>query len=385
MKNVLIINQSSELYGADKALLELIENFPENFKPIVVLEHEGPLKEILLQKNIQVIKCPVIKLNRAVFTLSGFFKFGIDFFKGIHLLRKNIKNLEIDLIHSNAISVLVGAFYSFLYNKKHLWHVHEIIEHPKTIASFYPKLVYFFSDKIIFNSQASFNQFLKIKPIVKSKSVVVYNGQSRLIPVSSENDINLTKNNLFHAESKKKIIGLVGRISRWKGQIILLEAFYNLQKKHPDLHLVFVGSPPPNQDHFLHTLENRIKSLQLESKVTVVDFQKNIWPVYDALDIVIVPSIEPEPFGLVATEGMLSSKPLIGSNHGGLSEIIVDGETGFLFEPKNQKDLELKIEKLVLDSPLAEKFGKNGYKRVHEKFSTKNYVSSIENIYKELS
>ena len=51
MKNILIINQSSELYGADKALLELIDNFPTEFTPIVVLENEGPLKEILLQKK----------------------------------------------------------------------------------------------------------------------------------------------------------------------------------------------------------------------------------------------------------------------------------------------------------------------------------------------
>ena len=54
MKNVLIINQSAELYGADKAILELINNFPENYTPIVVLHEEGPLKSLLEKKRIQM-------------------------------------------------------------------------------------------------------------------------------------------------------------------------------------------------------------------------------------------------------------------------------------------------------------------------------------------
>ena len=51
MKNVLIINQSAELYGADKALLELIENYPKGYNPIVVLHEDGPLKDLLESKN----------------------------------------------------------------------------------------------------------------------------------------------------------------------------------------------------------------------------------------------------------------------------------------------------------------------------------------------
>lgn len=383
MKNVLIINQSSELYGADKALLELIDNYPKDFMPIVVLEHEGPLKKILLAKNIKVIKCPVIKLNRAVFTFSGSVKLVSDFFKGLYIIRKETKNIQVDLIHSNAISVLVGAFYSFLYKKKHLWHVHEIVEHPKSIANFYPKLVSFFAHRIIFNSKASYNQFLKIRPGIQDKSEVIYNGQTRLEAMAGCEAIAAIKENLFKTSADKKVIGLVGRISRWKGQGILLDAFSNLQKKYNDIHLVFVGSAPPNQDHFLHNLKSRIGELGLNEKVSIIGFQENIWPVYDAIDISVVPSIEPEPFGLVATEAMLSYKPLIASDHGGLSEIVVHNETGFLFEPRNQTELESKIEQLLQQPDLRKKFGENGFKRVSEKFSTASYVNGIEKAYWE--
>jgi glycosyltransferase involved in cell wall biosynthesis len=381
MKNVLIINQSSELYGSDKALLELIENFPKTYNPIVVLEHEGPLKDILIQKNIQVIKCPVIKLNRSLFSVKGIFNLCVNSIKSIYILRKETRKIEINLVHSNSIAVLLGAFYSFVFRKKHLWHVHEIVEEPKILAKLYPKLVSFFSNKIIFNSNASYHHFFKIKPSIKSKSIIIHNGQNRKLPQSSTDTIHKIKTELFKTQEDKIIIGLVGRISRWKGQSILLNAFYNLNKKHANLHLVFIGSPPPNQAHFLENLEKNITDLDLSEKVTIVDFQTNIWQIYDALDICVVPSTEPEPFGLVATEAMLSSKPVIAANHGGLMEIVIDNETGFLFEPKNQADLELKLASLINNPELSKQFGAKGNQRVKENFSTENYVTKIKETY----
>lgn len=385
MKNVLIINQSSELYGADKALLELVDSFPKNFNPIVVLENEGPLKEILIEKGIKIIKCPVIKLNRSLLSFYGVYRIISDSIKGFYILRKETKSLTIDVVHSNAISVLIGAIYSFFYKKPHLWHVHEIVENPKVIAKLYPRIVYHFSDKIIYNSKASYNQFLKIYPKVRTKSEVIYNGQSRDFPISDNKTITEIKETVFKTSQEKIVIGLVGRISRWKGQYLLLEAFDKLIKKYTNIHLVFVGSTPPGQDHFLVKLNNLIASFKLENNVTIVDFQKNIWQIYDALDISVVPSIEPEPFGLVATESMLSHKAVIAANHGGLCEIVIDKETGFFFEPRNVNDLVEKIELLILNPDMRNSFGENGNKRVKDVFSTERYVSTFEKKYIELT
>ena len=385
MKNVLIINQSSELYGADKALLELIDSFPENFTPIVVLENEGPLKEILLEKGIKIIKCPVVKLNRSLLSFYGVYRVFSDSIRGFHIIRKETKFLTIDIVHSNAISVLIGAIYSFFYNKPHLWHVHEIVENPKIIAKLYPRIVNYFSTKIIYNSKASYNQFLKIYPKVEMKSEVIYNGQSRKFPTYDKKTITEIKETVFKTSQEAIVIGLVGRISRWKGQYLLLEAFHTLIKKHSNIHLVFIGSTPPSQDHFLVKLKNLISSFKLENNVTIVDFQENIWQIYDAINISVVPSIEPEPFGLVATESMLSYKAVVAAKHGGLCEIVIDNETGLFFEPRNVNDLAEKIELLVLNPDLRNKLGENGNKRVKEVFSTERYVSKFEKKYIELT
>jgi glycosyltransferase involved in cell wall biosynthesis len=385
MKNVLIINQSSELYGSDKALLELIEHYPKGFRPIVVLEHEGPLKDILMAKGIQVIKCPVIKLNSRFLSFSGIKNLVVDTVRGLYVLRREIKPIPIDLIHSNSISVFLGAFYALLFRKKHVWHVHEIVESPRLIAQCYPRFVSFFSTRIIFNSQSSFGQFYKIKPAVKKKSIIIYNGQHRDYPATGHQEIKKIRAEIFRMSPNSTAIGLVGRISKRKGQMLLVEVFDTLLKKYPNIHLVFVGSPPPGQDFFQQQLEECIRDKGIAQKVTIVGFQENIWPVYDALDITVVPSIESESFGLVATEAMLSKKPVIASNYGGLSEIVVHQQTGLLVPPGNSQELESALESLLLNPDLAREMGEKGYERVLKEFSTSAYVNAITSEYKSIT
>ena len=94
-----------------------------------------------------------------------------------------------------------------------------------------------------------------------------------------------------------------------------------------------------------------------------------------------MPSTEPEPFGLVALEAMLASKPVVGANHGGLTEIIVEGETGFLVEPNSEDDLKAALLRLILDKKLRKDFGCEANKRAQLQFSLKKYVDDFLKLY----
>ena len=381
IKNILIVNQSAELYGADKALLELIENFPENFNPIVVLHEEGPLKKILEELNVQVIKTSVIKVKRGILKPWFFFRLPFEVLTSFYRIKKELNGKKVDIIHSNATSVFIGAFYGFFFQIPHLWHVHEIIEKPKKIAQIYPSIINFFSKKVVFNSVATSNHFTKILPQIRSKSIIIHNGQDRKKMKTSDFDITKIKHLFSSNIADKVVIGLVGRISKIKGQHLALEAFSALFKKYKNIHLVFIGSPAKGKKEYIEQILTRIKILDLEKNISFVDFQEDIWPYYDSIDIAIVPSTEKESFGLVATEAMLSKKPVIAANHGGLSEIIINNETGLFFEPNNCEDLCNQLEKLIIDKNLRVSFGENGFKRVKDNFSSQKYVSSIEEIY----
>ena len=385
MKNVLIVNQSAELYGADKAILELINNFPENYNPIVVLHEKGPLKQLLEKKGIQVIYSSVIKVKRGILKPSFFIKLPFEIIKSFLTIKRQLKGKKIHLVHSNATSVFIGAFYSFFFRIPHLWHVHEIIEKPKRVALIYPKIIHFFSDKVIFNSVATSNHFTSIYSKIKDKSSIIYNGQERNIDKINDAEIAKIKTSFSTEIDNKIVIGLIGRISKIKGQDLMLDAFTILQKKYTNIHLVFIGSAVKGKEEYLNDILKKIEKNSLQEKVSFIDFQENIWPYYDAIDITIVPSTEKESFGLVATEAMLSKKPVIAANHGGLVEIVKPNETGLLFEANNAIDLSEKIAYLLENPELIKIYGENGFSRVSENFSTKKYVNSFTKEYEKLT
>ena len=302
-KNVLIINQSAELYGSDKALLELLENFPANFNPIVVLHEKGPLTEKLNDLNIEIIETSVIKVKRGILNIKFLLYLPFEVYKSFRNIRNQLSGRKISLIHSNATSVFIGAFYSFFFRIPHIWHVHEIIEEPKRIARIYPSIINFFSKKIIFNSKATENHFISILPKIKKKGVLIHNGQKREFPYLNASEIiNLRAKICPSIEHDTIIIALIGRISRLKGQKLLLKAFKGLVENFNNVHLLYVGSTPKGQEFYLENLNHKITTLNLNQKITIFPFTENIWPIYDSVDIVVVPSTEPESFGLVATE-----------------------------------------------------------------------------------
>ena len=383
MKNILFIHQSADLYGSDKTLLYLLESIKDVANVIVVVPEEGPLTEEFKKLNIEVFIIPVIKVSRQLFTNFNVFKLPFQIYKAVSILRKKLGNRKIDLIHSNTIAVFLGAFYSKIYNIKHIWHVHEIIQHPKMVAKAYPFLVDWFSDCVVFNSVASTEHLYKNKPKLKEKSTIIYNGLDRNVPISSKEEQMLLRNSLFKSIDKSSIvIGLVGRINRHKGQQLLLSVFNEL-KKNPEnnIYLLFVGSTIKSQLFLLEELKDEIKNKNLENFVTIVDFQKEIWKFYDCIDIVLVPTTDIESFGLVAIEGMLSKKPVIASNHGGLKEIVIHNKTGLLFEPNNASDLKKSIESLLINQNLIELYGKEGEKRAKFDFSLEKYVNNFKALY----
>ena len=385
MKNILFIHQSAELYGSDKTLLLLLKNLDKNkFKPIVLLPFDGPLKEALENENIEVVIAPVLKLYRKLFTpknLIGFFK---DIKTAFKIVNELHKKYQFTLIYSNTLAVLLGIMFAWKNNIKHLWHVHEIIEKPSLFKKAFVGLLSLKSNThIVYNSQAT-KFFWELNKSIINKGVVIWNGIEINTPESSTSELFDIRKNLFLAQPNEIILALVGRISRWKGQMILLDAFNNLVQKNENIKLVFVGAPPPNQEKFQEDLEERIASFKLNDKVLIIPFQNEIHKIWQAIDIAVVPSTEPEPFGMVAIEAMLAHKPIVGSNHGGLTEIIENNATGFLVTPNSVQDLVIALEKLIQNELLRKEMGEKGYLRVTTAFSVEQYVDSFEKFFEKI-
>jgi glycosyltransferase involved in cell wall biosynthesis len=379
MKKILFINQSAELYGSDQTFLLLLKNLDTSkFFPIVVLPNEGPLKMEIEKLQIQVIISPILKLYRDMFSFKNIIKFVKDFFSGYSTLKKLHKLHNFDIIYSNTFAVLIGAFFSKQKKIKHLWHVHEIIEHPNLIASFFPKMAYYFSDVIVCNSEATKQNIIDREKRNEKKCVVIYNGVNNL------NATSISKKSDFGFDDNDLIITLVGRISRLKGHNLLLKTFKEKLHTNENIKLLFVGSPVPGQEFYLDTILNFINENKIEKRVKILPFTSKLEDIWKITDIAVMPSTEKESFGLVAAEAMLANKAVIGANHGGLNEIIINNKTGILVEPNNVNELSKAIMTLINKPELREQMGANGNKRILNDFSIESYIKSFELLMQDL-
>lgn len=378
MKNILVIHQSAEMYGSDKMLYLTIESLDKNkFYPIIVLPEEGPLKDEFEKKGIEVVIAPVLKVYRSMFTPKNLLRFFKDIKKGIAILDLLNKKYNFDIVYSNTLAVLLGMVYARKRKIKHVWHVHEIITSPTLIANLFPVLLYRYADITVCNSHATEENLTKKLNKLSQKSIVIQNGLDAEIYPDPEP--HRYSRETLGFSSSDIIITLLGRIGWFKGHKWLLSTYIEFLNSD-NIKILFVGSPVPGQEHYQEELESMIRENHLEDKIKIIPFTKNLNSIWNITDIGIVPSTESEPFGLVAVEAMLRSKPVIASNHGGLKEIVVNNQTGYLVEPSNSKALADSIFKLAKNEQLRKDFGEKGYERAISQFSLKRYNDKIAHI-----
>jgi len=183
----------------------------------------------------------------------------------------------------------------------------------------------------------------------------------------------------------KKIILFVGRFVPTKGLNYLVESFEIVKQKTNEVFLVLIGKGPEK-----HNIEQLIKNKKLERDVLMINNATNeeIPNYYLKANVSIVPSIVPEPFGLVYLEAMASQKPVVTfAVGGGEKDLILDGERGFCVEPRNTKELANAIIDLLSNDEKLESMGSKARKFVEENYDFKivsaKWQAVIKNVLRE--
>jgi glycosyltransferase involved in cell wall biosynthesis len=201
-------------------------------------------------------------------------------------------------------------------------------------------------------------------------------------------ELGLEKDSKIILSASRIILGRKNILGE-KGIITLLEAFSKLSNRFPKLHLLIaVGKPPEilkNEfDNAFEMLLGYIKLHNIEDKTIVKLFKLEEMPmVYNGSDLFVLAS-ENETFGQVFIESMACGLPVIGTNVGGIPEIISDSYNGYLVPPYDSSILAQKIEKLIVDTSLRNKFIKAGIKTVNSNFTSEKQFSNFDNALKLL-
>lgn len=381
-KKLLFINPTADLYGVSGVLLEIISHLPrERYEPIVILPNEGPLKYELAKLNAACFIIPTTIIRRNAIKGSGAIKHLFLFLPNIIRLTRFIRRHHINLVHTNASVIVDGAFAARLSGLPHVWHIHEIIEDefPKLWGLYQPVMTKL-SVKVICVSKIVAKQFASI-----SKIAVIPNGIN-FDHFNTKQDLSNCNNLLGKAKSEDIHIGVVGRISPRKGHEYLLNAYVRLitNTKDDTSHLFIIGDTFQGYEPFWQSLKAKVAALGLSDRVTFTGFIEGKANLYSLLDIVVVPSILPEGFGLVILEAMASHRPVIATAIGGPLEIIQPNISGILVPPNDSQALADALTNLIQNPSERERLGEGGYQRVTQVYDIIHTTAQIIKLYDEI-
>lgn len=376
MASILMLHGSSDLYGASKIFLKSVSALKDaGHEVFVVLSEDGPLVHELKDSGAVVILHKLGILRRKYFSPSGLVNRFRAILKAKGFLENLIKEKKITHLYSNTAAVLVGALAAKNTGTRHIWHLHEILVSPKWFVQLMGKMINRYGDTVVVVSQAVWDSWqVWVDP---SKMVLLYNGID-YGPYLQESPNILPQ---IPSAQNKILIGMIGRVSHWKGQSYFLEIAKALLEKHQNIHFLIVGDAYPGTEHFVTEMLEKIKSLELEKEVTYLGYREDIPDILRSLDIFVLPSILPDPLPTVILEAMASAKAIAATAHGGACEMLVDGETGILIPWDDATKAAKLIEKLILDKNKRLDLGIKGRKRVLEKFSPKAYQSNFVRIF----
>jgi len=355
--------------GGEQVFLNIARNIDrEQYDPSVILLKKGWLYDQLSQDNIKIT---IISSQRS-WDLSFFYR-----------LIKSCRQQNIDVIHShftgtNLYASLTGAILRI-----------PVVAtfHNELILPWWPcsysKIKHFlirnFVSKTVLVAEFMKKDYINIAKYPSTKLMTIYNG------------IELSKDKVdIDSTTLRKELGLcnddllVGHVANFrfpKGHRYLIKAAGKICKDLPKVKFLLIGEEGDGK--IKKEIEALVAELGLKENIKLLGFREDVHKLLHLIDVFVLSSIS-EGLPLSVVEAMAASRPVVATDVGGLSEIVVPDQTGYLVEPGNAAALAEKILILLRNRDIREQMGKAGRKIAEEKFSLKTMINNYQNLYKQL-
>ncbi|MDZ4940888.1 glycosyltransferase [Clostridium perfringens] len=366
LEKCLHILPMNKLSGAEKMALLTCKNM-KRFTPIVVCGGND-LKEIFEKNGIKSYSLRFS--NKQIFsTLKG--------------LKNIIKENDIKIIHAHDNNASLNAY---LVKKLYRLDI-KVISH---IHSCYPflkenginkKIDSFFRQRYDFNIICGNLVYDFYKENSNYFNLDKMNILPNAIDINEIINFNLSKSKSlreeFNIPSNKTILGFVGRLCDIKGLIPFLEEFSKNKEDFNDCRVLLVGSGEQEGE-----IKELIKKLKLQDLVILTGFRDDVYKFYPIIDIFFLPSLY-EGLPIVLLEAMAFKKAVVSMNVGSISEVVINGETGFLVENELREFIN-KMKIFKDNKNLRINIGNRAFNHVSEKYNIVNYMINIEEIYSNI-
>jgi glycosyltransferase involved in cell wall biosynthesis len=359
---ILYIIASLGVGGKERRLVELLKGMrtKSNVECALVI-----MSKDIHYNEIQDLKIPIYYFPRNIFTHLQFF---LSFYK-------ICKEFKPTIVHS--WDSMASLYFGLIARLLKIKFVNASIASAQSNMSWRKRkyiamnLAYPFSNMVVSNSNAG----LKAFKVPLKKGVSIYNGfdLNRLNNLVSPNEIR----NKFGV-TKKFVIGMVASFTKLKDYESFIKAAQIILDEHTEIAFIAVGDGPDQV-----RIENLIDPKYRE-EIIFIGKQQQIESIVNLFNIGILSTndkIHGEGISNSIMEYMALAKPVIASKGGGTSELVIDGETGYLIEPRNPELLAEKIIFLLNNPDIADEMGKKGKERIIKHFSIEKMVTETYKLY----
>jgi len=384
---VLFVSHDAGMWGAQRILLTLLSAIDRGaFSPMLLVPHDGPMSRAAAELGIPVF------VERLVHWVPGSFlssrrqrlRHFLRFLRTLHsrcrAIEKLIGDHDADLVYTNTVTCVEGAIAAWRTGKTHIWHIHEPILRNSELAPLLPQRFYnmaieSLSKSVIFPSQALARDY----PRFSGKASIVYNG----LPFPAARDRSFARVEVakrLGINSGAKLVAVVGALQPRKDHLTFLNAAKQVARSVEEVVFLIVGA---GFEIYTDLLRQRIRDLQLDSKVRLPGWwQGDIHDLLAAIDVLVISS-EQESFGLTAIEALAMETPVVSTRCGGPEEVLVDGVNGLLVPVKDPPAMADAITRLLQDPRLARRLGVSGRSHVSEHFGVDRFVQGVQRVIRE--
>ncbi len=362
MNKILAICTSPDKGGLELYFVNMVNHFHSvNQNIIAVCKKDSQISKL--------IKSPVININK----ISAFNIFYRTYKLANYIKKENIKIMHVSWTKDLLFSALVKLFSKN--TVKIIYHRQMKITRYK--KDFYHNFIYKSISIVLVITKGLLDDCKKYLPIDNDRIIQLSYGISLPDNIKSFdkksffNNLKL-KDNIF-------TIGVFSRIEEQKGQHLIIESLNILSDKH--IQLIIVGHCM--DANYQNGLVKMIDNYHLGDRIAFTPFIENPMKLMPMLDLIILPTYE-ETFGLVVAESMLMGTPVIGSNAGGVPEIITDNDNGLLFESKNYESLSKKILSIYESEELRIKLSNNAKIFASEHYDYEKHFARLRSIIQKL-
>jgi glycosyltransferase involved in cell wall biosynthesis len=364
---VLLIVDSLGMGGAERQVLEIARRIDRNVFDLYVCSLS--IENNLLLEDFQKIDIPVYAIKQ-----YGFFDYSC-----LSKLFNYIKYLKPDIVHTflftadcyGRIAAKLAAVPIIISSQRNvdLW--------KKSRHILLDRILGRITTRFIANSQAVKRFLVEAEGIKPSIIEVIYNGVD-LRAFNDSFDKDYLKNSLGFP-ANKRIITMVARLAYAKDHITYLKAAKIVLSELKDVYFLIIG---------VGELEEKIKkeilNFGLECSCGLLGRRRDIPQILSITDISVLTSLY-EGCANIILESMAASKPVVATDAGGNRELIMDGSTGYIVPIKDEKALADRICYLLKNPDIMKKMGEVARKRVGESFTLEKMITSIDNLYRELT